>query len=54
MRAAKTDPLLSSSMQLALLKSFETRLESRQIQLAIKLFQGTFSEKSLHLQEAQK
>jgi hypothetical protein len=29
-------------------------LLSRQIQLAIKLFQGTFLEKSLQLQEAQK
>ena len=29
-------------------------LLSRQIQLAIKLFQGTFLENSLHLQEAQK
>ncbi len=28
--------------------------KSRQIQLAIKLFQGIFLEKSLHIQEAQK
>ncbi len=29
-------------------------MKSRRIQLAIKLFQGTFLEKSLHLQDAQK
>ncbi len=57
MRAAKMVPLLSSLMQWASLKSFEARNKAEEqtnSTVAIKLFKGTFLEKSLHLKEAQK